>query len=383
MKKVLFITAVDLAGSSGSNVATRQTLEALCRLGKVEVTLLSPVPSDGSDLMSELPLSDWEALPQRTRRSAWWHLTTAFRVRHRCRRLLREKEPDVVAVRFQTFFLPAALLFPRPNCRLVLLIRGRMDFGLKEFPLGIVGTLNRHIGLGVASRADRLLFAFRDAVGNLKGRVPSDRIEIVPNAADVTAFPDLTRREARREIEDGGGPHLEGRVVGFAGSLRPRHCLEELFQASARLHRHSHEHQLLVVGDGPMRSKLERLAEILEIEAAVRFTGRVPHERVGRYLAACDLLYGLVDPARPSNPIKVYEALASGRPVVTSRRPELRFVAREGFGILVDGNDPDEVAAALEDGFAMAWSQRDSSRARSYIEEHHSWSRVAEEIVAN
>lgn len=80
MTKVLFVAAVDLAGRLGSNVATRQTVKALSRLDDVEVTLLSPAPSDGLDFMSELPLSDEERLPQRARHSPRWDLTNAVRV---------------------------------------------------------------------------------------------------------------------------------------------------------------------------------------------------------------------------------------------------------------------------------------------------------------
>lgn len=78
---------------------------------------------------------------------------TAVRVGRSCRRLLCESEPDVVAVYFQTLLLPAALLFPRTNCGLVLLIRGRMDFDRKGFPFGIMGALNRRLGLAVSAPA--------------------------------------------------------------------------------------------------------------------------------------------------------------------------------------------------------------------------------------
>ena len=383
MTRVLFVTHFDLAQHSGSNVATRSVIRALCRQDNAEVTLLSPVPVDGSDLASDLPVAAWERLPARTRFSGWWQMVTAARVRSRLKCLLGEPDAfDVVVARYGPFFVPATLLFPRRGTRLVLLIRGTMPLGLPGLPGRLVESLARRLSLAVATRADRLLFAFEDAVGNVRRKLPSDRIRIIPNGADLTAFPKLSQSEARQSLEQEGGLKLEGKVVGFAGSIRPRHCLEELLQASSHLHRRGLAHRILIVGDGPVRPRLEEMALELEIQPSVHFTGRVPHGEVGRYLSACDVLYSPVHPSNPSNPIKVYEGLAAGRPVVTSPRPELLFVAEQRFGVLAKGHDLEALVAALEEGLSLDWTGEDAQRGRAYIEKHHTWDTVAKEILS-
>jgi glycogen synthase len=383
MVKVLFVTAFDLSEHSGSHVATRSLIRALGSREHIALTLLAPVPSNGSDLSSALPVARWEPLPPRTRWSVWWHLTTAVRVWWRLRQIVRAWEPDIVAVRHAIYFVPAAFLFPRRKQKLVLLIRGSL-----KVPLGISGpvgdlleNVTRLVSLRVADRADRVLFAYRDAIGDEGRRLSRAVIRVVPNGADVGVFPVVSKEEARNQLDSVGRGRLAGKVVGFAGSLRSRHCLEELLHSSGILHRSGLDHRLLIVGNGPVRPALETLAAELGIRDFVRFVGRVPHEEVGLCLAACDLLYGVVDPTNPSNPIKVYEGLAAGRPVITSAKPELQFVEDHAFGALVTSIDPPKIAAAIKAGLSMPWTEGDAARARDYISEHHSWDTLASEVL--
>ncbi len=382
-RAVAFVTVFDLKGHSGSNLATRALIDALAARDGIDLVLLAPEPADGTDLRAIWPGIDWIPLPQRSGRAIFWHLATARRVRVRLRELFQDKAPDIVAVRLGYFFVPSAFLFPRPGCQLVLLVRGSLRVPLSG--LGALGTLAQHVmrrmTFAVARRADRLLFAFAAAVDEWRRLVPEERIAVIPNGADMSAFPLISKEQARAELRDSGGPELSGQVVGFAGSLRERHCLEQLVRACALLSGRSRAPELLMVGDGPVRPSLEALATELGIHDRVHFVGRVPHPEVAVRLAACDLLYGLVDATSPSNPIKVYEGLATGRPVVTSRQPELLFVERERLGVIVDSTSVEAVARGLEEGLALDWTAADTARARSYIASNHSWDTLARAIL--
>jgi glycosyltransferase involved in cell wall biosynthesis len=99
------------------------------------------------------------------------------------------------------------------------------------------------------------------------------------------------------------------------------------------------EGSLVFVGDGPLRSALEG-------RPGIRLAGRVPHDAVPAWLAAADVVCqpSLVEPFG----LATLEAMASARSVVATRvggPPE--FVPPEA-GVLVDPEDDDALAAALD-----------------------------------
>jgi glycosyltransferase involved in cell wall biosynthesis len=104
---------------------------------------------------------------------------------------------------------------------------------------------------------------------------------------------------------------------------------------------------------------------------------------VGSYLAAADVCYGAISRDSPSNPIKVYEGLAAGRPVLTSDVPEMAFVGSERVGILVPvGPAPRPMFEYLRDALTMEWTEDAAERARAIVRERHTWDHLAEGILS-
>lgn len=108
-----------------------------------------------------------------------------------------------------------------------------------------------------------------------------------------------------------------------------------------------------IVGDGPMRAELESMIRTAKLESAVRIAGARPQEEVTRMMAEASVfaLPSIVaaDGQMEGIPVALMEALASGRPVVTtsiSGIPEL--VENDVNGILVPPGDAAGFAAALE-----------------------------------
>lgn len=111
--------------------------------------------------------------------------------------------------------------------------------------------------------------------------------------------------------------------------------------------------ELLLVGDGPQRRRLELRRDALALGAAVRFTGAVAHEQLPDLLRSADV-FALPVRTRWSglNPeglgLGFVEAAAAGLPVLVGRSggaPET--VLDEVSGFVVDPDDPTELAARL------------------------------------
>jgi glycosyltransferase involved in cell wall biosynthesis len=131
--------------------------------------------------------------------------------------------------------------------------------------------------------------------------VPADRIAVVPNGVDVSAFPMAAR---------GSAPH---RVVVVA-NLRRVKGHDVLIRAAPHILRRFPAATFHVVGDGPLRDDLRALAAACGVASAFTFLGH--QEDVADRLAESGVF---VLPSRSeSTPNALLEAMAAGLPVVAS-----------------------------------------------------------------
>jgi len=144
-------------------------------------------------------------------------------------------------------------------------------------------------------------------------------------------------------------------VVVFAGAFRIWHGAIHLIDAMKQLRaRGRHDVKAVLIGDGP---ELRHVREAAHGVEGITFTGALPHDRVPACLAAADVGVAPFDvSAHPAlahefhwSPLKVFEYMASGLPVVAPRIPRLAHVVRDcREGVLYDPADPGGLAAALE-----------------------------------
>jgi glycosyltransferase involved in cell wall biosynthesis len=142
---------------------------------------------------------------------------------------------------------------------------------------------------------------------------------------------------------------------------------------------------LAIAGDGPLRAELEALALRLGVAHRVRWLGRVPHDAVPTFLAALDVAIAPY-PELASfafSPLKLYEYLAAGVPVVASDVGQVRGVLADGvLGSLTTPGDARELADAIRAVTTdPAPARARAARARHLALEHHGWERRAAEIV--
>jgi len=144
-------------------------------------------------------------------------------------------------------------------------------------------------------------------------------------------------------------------VVIFAGAFRRWHGAVHLVEAIRRLRARGHRDiRAVFVGDGPERENVRRAADGLD---GVVLAGAVAHERMPACLAAADVGVAPFDveahgPLRLGfywSPLKVFEYMAAGLPVVAPDLDRLRGIVRhEREGLLYDARDPDGLASAIE-----------------------------------
>jgi glycosyltransferase involved in cell wall biosynthesis len=212
----------------------------------------------------------------------------------------------------------------------------------------------------------------------------SRRIVLVPNAVDSARFqpPDpATIAEVR--LRHG----LEERpVVAYVGSMSlTNHAIDLLLKSFAQVViREIPQAALLLVGGGEDLSALERMAADWGIEEHVRFVGRVPPDDVPAYYAAADVV---VDPvyddeiARARSPLKLYESLAVGTPIVTGDAGDRRRALDNNEALLVPAGDAQalghRLVVLLEDSTARERLRRWATARR----DRYFWGNRIEEFV--
>lgn len=169
-------------------------------------------------------------------------------------------------------------------------------------------------------------------------------------------------------------------IVTFVGTLKPWHGVEDLVLAAAR----AREPWILrIIGDGPQRQALEALAESVGVH--VDFCGAVPPEKIGEHLAGSSIgvaPYPAVEEGQSYfSPLKVYEYLAAGLPVVASDIGQVRSILK-GFGTFVPPSDPQALAQAIDElSRDPRRRQREAELGRRAAVEKHSWSKVLDTII--
>lgn len=228
-------------------------------------------------------------------------------------------------------------------------------------PTGLIGT--------VASRAPLVVTAHGQDVANI-GAIPGVALAtraVVRRATAVIAVSHYLRRELERKIPEARGKVTvvdcgvdlgrfrpadadearaelawDGESPAFlcVGALSERKNVVRLADAFASLGRG----RLAFVGEGPLRAELEG-------RPRVHLAGRVPHERVPRWLAACDVLCqpSLVEPFGQT----VLEAMACERAVLATRVGGPPEFVPAGAGVLVDPRDTGAMAAGLSEAAAL------------------------------
>ncbi|MBK7821892.1 MAG: glycosyltransferase family 4 protein [Tessaracoccus sp.] len=198
------------------------------------------------------------------------------------------------------------------------------------------------------------------------------RIHVLPNGVNTDRI-----RPRRSPPSATSGPV----TVGFAGTLKPWHGTDVLLRALART---TSDLRLEILGTGPELAQLVDLADELGIADRVRFLGAVAPADVPGILQGFDLAVAPY-PAGPHyfSPLKVYEYLAAGLPVVASAIGTLPEVLEQGrLGELVPPGDVAALARRL-DMLARDPARREAigRRAREAAVTQHTWRARCEQLL--
>jgi glycosyltransferase involved in cell wall biosynthesis len=242
-----------------------------------------------------------------------------------------------------------------------------------------VSVLKKALGL-----SDKIIAVTPGIKTNIENayNIPGEKITVVPNGANTSLFKPLEQGVCRNDL----GLDPETPYVCFVGNLAPWQGVEYLVKAASPILSRFPECRFLIVGDGVMKDELLNLSGELGVADRFIFTGVVAYDRVPAYINASDICAAPFILARNAkiglSPLKLYEYLACGKPVVASAIRGVADVleASEG-GIPVSPENPEALAQAilklLEN---QELRENMGSKGLSYVTENYSWHSVAKQV---
>lgn len=259
-------------------------------------------------------------------------------------------------------------------------------------PLALEQSAYRATELGaLAAQAERWTLTRADAVLCVSaslahyaislGAEPS-RVHISPNGVDPALFqPAPAQAEVRTRWGLNGAS-----VLGFVGGLRAWHGVKALPPLLERLIPQHLDLQMVIAGAGPLRRELERDFEERGLAQHVLFTGSLPHQEIAALIRQFDVAlapYDRLDHAFYFSPLKLFEYMGCGVPVVAAKIGQIADVVRDGeTGLLYRSGDLDELAAACARLLAdPLLRQRLGEAAAREVRDRYTWDRNVERVI--
>jgi glycosyltransferase involved in cell wall biosynthesis len=232
----------------------------------------------------------------------------------------------------------------------------------------------RAVERSIVRLADKVICVSPKLADELRRRgVSETKPAVVSNGCDTETF--RPRENAKAEL----GWDESWNHVGFVGGLFDWHGVEQIVDSLAHVLEVEPRTKLVIVGDGPLRDELEQQASDSGVEANVEFVGQVPHHRVPVFMSAFDVGTILKHPDIPGSPLKLYEYLACGTPVVATDDADFDVVARNRVGATARYDDSREVAEAILR--VLDADDADISRQARSVARDHSWEKVAQRAL--
>jgi N-acetyl-alpha-D-glucosaminyl L-malate synthase BshA len=192
----------------------------------------------------------------------------------------------------------------------------------------------------ILNEADSII-ALTESMKKEMQKISNKEIVVIPNGIDMNRFndPSLNFSESLNTGE-------KEKIVIFVGNLRPEKGLRYLIKAMKYVTKKNLNIRLLLVGEGSQKENLKKLANKLDIEDKVTFSGKVSVEKIPVYLKNSDIF--VLPSLHEGFPNVLLEAMASGLPVVATNVTGINEIIEDGKnGFLVQSKNSEEIAKKI------------------------------------
>lgn len=230
---------------------------------------------------------------------------------------------------YERFYLPNFLTKKiAREVPVILEVNGPITEQIHNYPLiKNLSSLNRK---EVFNSVDLILTQTKTLKNKLKNLTETE-IKVVSNGVDTNKFkPSLYSKKLRRKL----GVREDETLITFLGSFRKWHGVHHIPKIADKI-----DGKFLLIGDGEMFNQVKDNKKDNMI-----LTGSIPHKKVPKYLASSDILIAPFDANYFKErefwwcPIKLFEYMASGKPIVSFNYKEIRKITGQPNLLAKTGN---------------------------------------------
>lgn len=206
-----------------------------------------------------------------------------------------------------------------------------------------------------------LVLAINKGMARYVTKMGAKKVSILSMGVDKQFQPNIDATELQHKF----GLHYK-KVILFVGMLYKFSGLDLVINDFHKVLKEFPEARLLIVGNGEQRSELESLIESCGLKGKVIMVGQISYDKLPQYINLSDVcIMPFMDCAATIDviPFKVYQYLACGKPVVSTK---LKGMIEDGMGqgIVFTDNVADGIIEVLKDGKDL------SNEALEYVKRH-------------
>jgi len=209
--------------------------------------------------------------------------------------------------------------------------------------------------------------------------LPAERLVELPSGANTDLFKPMDARQCRSRLD----MDLKKSYVGFAGTLLKHQGIDVLIDAAHYIVTMEPTSVFVVIGQGPMKEEWMNRVNAEGIASSFVFAGQVDYEEMPIWIGAMDICVApFHDSAGLRSPVKIFDYMACGRPVVASRIAGTTdvFDQSEAIKLVAPGD-----AAMLAQAISGLLSNQDGARqmgrnGRQFILERYDRRSIAQRV---
>jgi len=255
----------------------------------------------------------------------------------------------------------------------------------KKFHMKMIGVIHGNEAIGYFENEKRRRYYMKALQGldriiavssDLKRKITNEynisehKIDVIPNGVDISKFPMMNKTRTRDMV----GLPPDKKIGICIARLSEEKNLDILIRAISLLGVDSP--LMIVIGDGPLKGKLEVMCESYNIKDKFILKGSIPHNEIYKWLNAADFF--CLPSQREGCPVVIHEALACGVPVVATNVgaiPDL--IKSEEYGLLCRPSDAQELSKMIARSIVKSWNRECIAQyGRKFT-----WQSVAQDIV--
>ena len=180
-----------------------------------------------------------------------------------------------------------------------------------------------------------------------------NEIKIIGNGVNTKIFHPITDKALLANWKKSLGIEMDEVVTVFVGNLARWQGVDILIESGLRLLSTGEKLRFLIVGDGPLKENLMRRVSRSEFKRDFIFVGMIDYQNIPFFINISDFCVAPFILRRNEktgvSPLKIFEYMACGKPIVASRVEGLEFIEEEGVGCLIEPEDVESLRKALYD----------------------------------